>query len=109
MARMYARIDGRRVPVEVYEPEDERGFASNPGTREAILAGIGVGMGVYNIAKGVVGYIPNPEGGRLKRSLPWAAVAGIGWFVAPKLGRLKVPVRVVSAGVGIKALFEYFK
>lgn len=101
-----ARINGRLVDVETYEPE---GTAVNPDARQAVLACLGIGMGAYNAARNLAEFIPNPNGIRLKRALPWAVISATSFFGAKHCGRLKRPVQGVGVVTAIKATYEYLR
>ena len=107
-----AKVDGRWVEVEVYDPVEEGGgsFLSNPQTQQALLSMLNVGLGAYKATMKGVEFIPNAAGSRLKRSLPWAAIAAAGFYAASAAGGvLRIPIQVLGGAAGVKALIELLR
>ena len=104
-----AKVDGKWVEVEVYDPVKDGGFFSNPQTQQTLLSMLNVGLGAYNATMKGVEFIPNAAGSRLKRALPWAAIAAAGFFAAPAVGVLRIPVQILGGAAGAKALIELLR
>lgn len=111
MSRAQAVVNGKTIDVDIIEDEQkERPLIANPRVQDTAIFISGMGLAVYKGVKELLGYIPNPTGARLKRALPWVAISGLSFFLAPSFGRKgKAVARVAGAGCAAKAIYEYLK
>jgi len=105
----YIKINGKTVEGE-WIPPNEVPFLSNPQVQNTAMFMAGVGLAAYKGIRNLAGVALNPSlAEKVRKALPWAALAGITFFISPAFGKGKNAARIGSVVLGLKAANEFFR
>lgn len=106
--KAYIKINGKTVKGEWIEPEKVP-FLANPRVQDTAMFMAGVGLAAYKGVRNLAGVALNPSlAEKVRKALPWAALAGMTFFVSPALGKGKTIARIGGIVLGLKAANEFF-